>query len=906
MLIHGYYYNEQNQKISVAILTKGSRQEEVEIGRKGGDIFFDANPVEITSQVNDTFDHLLKHQARVSLQMRNYVEELFCNSCRDAIVNIHQDGRCVFAGFIEPQTFSQGYNEELDVLDLNCIDCLSALQYSNYRDIGALGVGYNLVKAEAKQRTFLDYLKEIWGQVTKGIQLEGTEPMGIFYDRSKGVDSQAGSALSIFGDISISELLFLGDTEDDVWTQETVLEEILKYLNLHVVQVGLDFYIFDWQTLRSRPTIEWTDLLGNITDRVLEMDTIDITSKLVTDCDAQIGIENTYNQLLLTDSLKEMENVIESPLDSNALLYAFDGKQKYMTEYSADGEGWKAWRALRDMVKDRATDFGDASITDWYLQVRNCKNWKFYRPGKVDFIAEYCQGYDQQKLPQRMGTLTGAAAILSVGKVKKDNGGNDNSPISRVDMNDYLVISINGNGKDSETDCYPDDAAIQKAIPCAEYTGNEVGGVFSPSDEETTNYIVISGRMTMNPLMPMTDTYTQLRKTLPDTGDGSGSHPPYWHQTVSSRNNDDGRYYTRRYWQAHHWRDEPTTDATPDTAQNPCFIPYTESGPQQYEFKYSGVGDATDNLSKVGVVQCMLIIGDKCVVEKQPGETLGTTTAGTGNGQLSDFVWKKYKSRQECQSDEEYYRQSFAIGFDPKIGDKIIGTEFSMQNNLSYTQGVNAEGIAIPIKKQDKVHGEVKFLVLGPVNSIWNEVTRRHPSFWRHTKWGQNAVSLLAHTSCILIKELEVKVYSDNGKMGTTQGKDIVYMSDTKEDFIHRKDDIEMKITTALTSAECKSLGVSNGLNISSPLNEKTGDSLLSIHNFLTGETAKPEVLYVDAYWQEWHEPRVLLSQSLYDHMAGWYLRYRHPYMGKTFHVQGISRDLTSGTARMVLKEIFE
>ena len=906
MYIHGHYYNEQNQKISVAILTRGNRSEEVEIGKEGGSIFFDENPVEITSQVNDTFDHLLKSQARVSLQVRNYMEEFFCSSCRDAIVNIHQDGRCVFAGFIEPQTFSQGYNEVYDVLDLNCIDCLSALQYANYRGIGSLGVSYNLVKAEAQQRTFLEYLREIWSEVTRGLQLEGDEGMGVYYDRSKGVDSQEGSSLSVFGDISLSELLFLGDDEDNVWTQEQVLEEMLRYLNLHIVQVGLDFYIFDWQTLRQRNSAEWVDVMGKQPNRQLKMDTIDITSSLVTDCDAQISIENTYNQLLLTDSLKEMENVIESPLDSDALLYAFDGKQKYMTELSSDGEGRKAWRALRDMVKGRATDFGDACITDWYLQVRNCKNWKFYRPGKVDFIAEYCQGYDQQKLPQRMGTLMGATAILSVGKVKKDNGGNDNSPISRVDMSDYLVISINGNGTDSETGCYPNDAAIQQAIPCAEYVGNEVGGVFSPSDDDTTNYIVISGRMVMNPLMPTTATYTQLQKELPDTGDGSGLHPPYWHHTVASRNNSDGRYYTRHYWQAHHWRDEPATDPTPDNQQNPCFIPYTESGPQLYEFRYSGVGDATDNLSKVGVVQCMLIIGDKCVVEKQPGETLGTTVQGTGNGQLSDFVWMDYRSREQCQSDEEYYKQSFSIGFDPKIGDKIIGTEFSMQNNLSYTQGVNAEGIAIPIRKQDKVHGSVKFVILGPVNSIWNEVTRRHPSFWRHTRWGNNAVSLLAHTSCILIKELEVKVYSDNGKMGTTSGKDIVYMSDTKEDFVNRKDDLEMKITTALTSAECKQLGVSNALTVSAPLNEKTGDSLLSIHNFLTHETAKPEQHYVDAYWREWHAPRVLLSQSLRDDMAQWHLCYRHPYMGKTFYVQGISRDLTAGTASVVLKEVFE
>ncbi len=40
--------------------------------------------------------------------------------------------------------------------------------------------------------------------------------------------------------------------------------------------------------------------------------------------------------------------------------------------------------------------------------------------------------------------------------------------------------------------------------------------------------------------------------------------------------------------------------------------------------------------------------------------------AGTGNGQLSDYVWVKYKTREECSSDDEYYQQSFSVGFDPE------------------------------------------------------------------------------------------------------------------------------------------------------------------------------------------------------------------------------------------------
>ena len=162
MYIHGHFYNEQNDRIEVYILTHGDREKELEIG-EGGEIDWTDDPVDITSEVSDTFDVLLRHQASVRLLVRNFVPDFFCASCRDAVVNIYREGKCLFAGFVEPQTYSQGYNEEQDEIELSCIDVLTALQYAKYGNVGALGVLYGVVKASASQRTMLDIIQEIMG-----------------------------------------------------------------------------------------------------------------------------------------------------------------------------------------------------------------------------------------------------------------------------------------------------------------------------------------------------------------------------------------------------------------------------------------------------------------------------------------------------------------------------------------------------------------------------------------------------------------------------------------------------------------------------------------------------------------------------------------------------------------------
>lgn len=897
MYIHGSFLSQQSDTITVHIVTGNDRTQTIEIGTEKADVYFSEDPAEIENEVNDTFDVLLRNSAKIRLLCGNLIKDLFSTSCRDAVVNIYKNDTCIFAGFIEPQTLSQPYNDRWDELELNCIDALSALQYSKYKNVGALGVVYAFVKAEAAQRSFYDIATEILQGVTEGLDILGNQNIKFWYDGSKAVDAKTANRYQVFKQLSISDLLFLGDDESDVWQQDEVLEELFKYLNLHIVQDGFNFYIFSWESVKATPDkIIWHDIVANNTKTTAQQ-AVTIALANVADCDTTISIGDVYNQLLLTAKVEDIESVIESPLDDDLLASPYINKQKYLTEYSSDGEGKTAYNAFYDMTHNKKTTYGGGAITDWYVQVMRNKQWTFPMKGNRDIdIVDYfgSDGTNQHALPDWLGQEPGAA-IMALGSVKINTANDDNSPTSKVNMTNYLVVSVNGNGIDNdENKTYPSVADIQKNIPYAVYNGNKAGGVFSPPDEETTNYIVLSGKVILNPIMRQTNTYTNLHNKEWKSGlpIGIKENEIYvWNQTVPSRNNGDGRYYTRQYWKA----ETPDKEVSWHEGADSGFYPYTGEGPEEYEFKYSAIGDSTDTISKVAVLACMLVIGDKCVVE-----------TGT-DGQTTDFVWQKYKERSECQSDDEYYQQCFTIGFDPKIGDKLVGTEFSIQNNIDYKMGIDAEGIAIPITKGDKISGQVRFMILGPVNATWDVITRRHPTFFRHTKWSSSSVPLLAHVSSILIKSFEVKVYSDNGLISNgNDDNDIIYMSDTKETFVNKKDDLEFKINSALTATECAKLGVSNTVKLSTPLNISTGDGVLEVYDRNGNVKAKPEQIYVDSYYTEYHKPRIVMEQKLrdIDNVVSLFNHYRHEALNKEFFVQGIGRNLIEGRADLTLKEI--
>lgn len=890
MYIHGHFYNQLNERIEVHILTKGSHTPDIEIGAKDSGISWTDDPVDITSQVSDTFDALLCQQASVRLLTKNFVPDFFCASCRDAVVNIYREGECLFAGFVEPQTYSQGYNEDQDEIELSCIDVLTAMRYAKYRGVGTPGVAYAGIKATAKQRTMADIIIQMLRDITKGVDVKGQGKVALLYDGSRAVDSLEENKYQALGQLAVNELLFLGDDEDEVWRQDEVLEETLKYLNLHIRQEGFAFYIFAWESVKSQQPIRWRDLVS-AQESVTTRQRVDISNANVVGQDTTISVGEVYNQLLLTCKTESVENVIESPFDNDTLGSPYNAKQKYMTEYSCDGEGNTSIDAFDAITHGRTTGYGGATITDWFVKVMENRRWRFPVNGIGDIMHLFNQGGRyQQALPNAL-TYYDAAALIAFGKVEQPCAVKDNAPIAKVQMTNYLVVSVNGNGIDNNpAEVFPNERSLKASIPRAVYEGSASGGVFSPSDDKTTNYIVISGNVILNPLMPLTDNFKAIKNYQPIGIYIEKSIRMWWHKTVPAKNNRN-KYYTQQWWKADTPAEEPVWDE--DTEQG--LLPFTGSAPEQIEFNYSAIGDGTDRISKVAVLACMLIIGDKCVVEEGDG------------GSPGNFKWEKYFPREKCASDDVYYQQSFTIGFNPKIGDKLIGRKFDIQNNISYKMGIDVEGMAIPIRKSDKVSGQVKFIILGPVNATWENITRRHPTFFRHTKWTSNTISLLANVSSILIEDFQVKAYSDNGMTERPGDSDIVYMSDDKQQFVNRKDDIEFKINSALTSEECRQLGVAQGVCMSTPLNLLTGDGVVNIYDHTTGRQAKPEQLYVDSYYNEYHQPRILMTQKLTDkkeQRVSTFNHYRHPALGKYFFVQGITRNLESGEAEMALKEM--
>ena len=874
MYIHGDFRDVNNVLYSVHILSDNDKTKELIIGEKG--LLFSGSPISIETDIDDTFQTIIRRSATINLVTSDYIgDKLFANNSRNIKVNIYKEDICIYAGFVEPNTFSQPFANGLEEFTINTTDALTTLQYYNYGDVTLKT--YLKAKKDAKVKTFKDMLDQMLGDILDIDIVNGTGGV-IYYDLSKGITK--GKESTIFNDCSMSELYLLGDEADDVWTNEDVLEQMLQYLNLHIIQDGLDYYIFDWNSIKNRRT-NWQ----NMTLRAVTLQNpsvIEMTSEMHSSNDTNLSVADVYNQISVKCKLEDQEDVIKSPMDSDSLSSLYNGKQKYMTEYISEGEGRRANNAFFDMIHDRATTYDCCRTVDWYLQAMYNRNWNFITPnGDITDLCEFGNNMyiNQWKLPKYLKANQLIPSLFRMGSVEKKPNITNNSPTSKIDMSSYLFISINGNGDDTETNHSPSDQTLQNRSGMIEYIGNSSGGVFSPTDDVTTNYLVFSGKLCLMPIQKETDKFS----TLLNYDRGS-----YWHKTVPSDNNVDGRYYTRKWYN----QTSPSDEATSYIEGALSLHPWTkDKANHQLQYNYTSKGDSTDKFSKLPVLECELIIGNKRLIE--------TNIDIYGN---STFKWVEIGKEPIIDGDKI---TTFSLGINPKIGDKIIGDEFSIQNNISYTMNLETEGTAIPITKDDALSGAVVFRILGPINLTWNDITKRHKTWFRHTKWYNNTKFVLSHLENIIIKDFECKVYSDQAGNDSDEDNDLIYMSNETDKFVNKKDDTEFKFITQLSSAECIQKGIKNSINLNAVINTNTRTPLESIYNATTNETAKPEEHYINQYYLAYSKPKLIMETDLHDTDDISIQNIFHSkVLKRNFFVQSINRDLKEASVHIKLKEV--
>lgn len=857
--------------------------ESYEVDNEGGDgthVWWGDKPVVIETKSENWEDVFVNSKATVNLVTDGLLSGLYASAVTDTTVEIRCDDGLLFKGYVEPRAYTQEFSDETNGVALNCVDGLTAMQYYPFRNVRTHG-DYLKAMESSKMSSMQSLLLECLSSSCSGIP--------VYYDQSK---KYAGASV-IFEALYVNESLYLGSDYDNVKSCYFVVEDLLRYLGLHILETCGGIYIFSRESLGR--AIDW-DQIGGLqsdTGATWQWDGGALSNDHLGSTDGNIDIGEVFNQVALTISPTKSSTVLQSPLESSGTVPVSGGRVKYITEYAADGDGIHAAKAFWNLVKDGTDDKYDGNKVwkDWFVRPMRNLYWKMgHGSGPESSVTDVAGSV--QPGPKRAESLvdtlrSGANALLvSSGTVDHKPGTGDTSKQATVSMSTELVISVNGNGDDNSP--YPTDDSINGSMPLASYVNGDASAIYSPSDPGQKNYLVFSGSLLLCPLMTTAFDVEKIRKYddglqfykryIPDNY-GGGALSTAGILCVPSRDNGDGRYLAFEWWQ---------NDLSQGSAHK-GWIPYTDDGPQEYEYKTS---DGKDTMDKFDVLWCMLRIGDKVLVEDK-----------SKSGGLDAFSWVSYKTLSDCGNDvDEYLQQTFTIGVNPKIGDKMIGQEFQIGTNFDYTMNISAdEGMAIPLPYESRLHGDLKLEILGVDNGPWEHYHKvRHATMFRHSKWSSDTIPLMAHVSDVVIRNFSVKFYSDGEN--SDEDTDIVYLSRADSLYSNKKEITGSAIHSGFTSAEVNAYNLNDKI-LRSTVCDGSGQAVLSVEDSVRGESGKPEKLYVDELWQRLHVPRVTLSQTVCPALVSPWESYSVGAVGKTLHVLSWKSNLADGTCKVTLTE---
>lgn len=240
--------------------------------------------------------------ATVGIVSSSYLPDIYSATAKGTLVRLSSGGVVKWVGYATPCLYTMGYANPLEVIEVECIDALSVLQYVKYSsaDKGIVTLRHIIDKCLAASVVYNDYY------VADTLQLS------------------RGSSIPAIDRLHVSEGLFFGvksgnDVDDDVaWTMQEVLENVATFLGLTMYAEGTSVYFADYDAIKSGTASYWHYYIGSAASPQLVTSSVavNITGDSHAKTGASISLGDTYNAIRVRDSLYTFDEAIPSFFDN--------------------------------------------------------------------------------------------------------------------------------------------------------------------------------------------------------------------------------------------------------------------------------------------------------------------------------------------------------------------------------------------------------------------------------------------------------------------------------------------------------------------------------------------------------------------------------------------------------------
>ena len=840
-MIYGNFKTLRGENIYVQLNKSGSSSHQ--IGEDDSSLlYFTDDPITISIEDGDIDECLISKKCTIRLYTSiDIYDNIFAVNPWDVHVTVQNTdkSKVLFEGYVVPMNYNQDFSQHWNAIEIECVDYIGTLQNKPY-----LHKNWATAVQMSGIKSFKSIILNIFGN-----------DFDVYYASTSHTQVNY-----IYNNLSkkCNDVILCGEKEEEQKNCDYALNTILTYLGLKIIQGEAGIMIFDPNYFNNQYDSSASDFLViyELEENLIQPyplcgnDGI-LSQEGYADGQYDITIEQPVTKIKVEVEREKVENVLPELFKDST--YMFPNKVLYMREFATstyrDANNFLTLLEHRDdewPLKSVSRD-QDAWTRRWYMQLLQNDEFVFYqKDGSIYHPSSQTTTLLKPIHPTGNNRLAPVMVEFTVeDKVKQ---GADTTPPS-FSTHETICIPINGNGSDDDSDRYPTYDDIQTANGCMILYENLAEVNYSPVDDDTIHWLIFEGKMGYS---PREQTSFINKREKDGTDNRTDKYNTTFHELINANEThvimlggagfnmvsnlidvstieggkidteDKAKYYTQLFY-----RDDGT-----ENQERRGIFPFIENADQQqklYQYNYSQAGDDADKIAKFSTLYCSLQIGDKY---------------------LSETFVEDVNGVKQCRYQWTTEPSNFTLGFDPKIGDYIIGSMFDMQNNVTIDNNIKTKGMAIPIHKSDNLHGAMTFKVIAPVDAEWDEVTKktkRFLGFSTGTKWKTTSHYILSHCSALWINDLKLTIESTQS--GKKQPKDLVYVSDNNATYIKNEKSISFDLCTGLTKHEADVLNVENEIYTNVTYNDD--DSICTYLLDHEGNQKKAEEIFIQKWYDE-------------------------------------------------------
>lgn len=316
----GQFSNIENHTYYINITTDGdsSKTKEIKLGvtplttsYEGGDDYI-YKPVKYSSTT-------------IKILSEDYLYDLYSAKAQQNKVQIiNYMGNTVWVGYTTPNLYSQGYENPIEEIEVECIDGLSILQYLNYTPI-------NTNKSIVTFKELINHLLSKCNCYSRFFISNATYnpnyPNDYYWEKLK-----------------ISEMNFF-DEDDEPMKCDEVLEELCQFMGVTCYADGADVYFIDYDAIKNGITSYWQYTINSTSNPsiVNKTQSHSITSSDYVENGGQLSLDNVFNKAIVKSSLYSFDEAIPDIFNEDDIVN-YGGNQAYtenLVIVDEDGKGGK-------------------------------------------------------------------------------------------------------------------------------------------------------------------------------------------------------------------------------------------------------------------------------------------------------------------------------------------------------------------------------------------------------------------------------------------------------------------------------------------------------------------------------------------------------------------------------------